>query len=86
MKKSAYKVFAEAFFNGAISKLEMPLINLNTRRLTVDEIKAYLMEEFEKAKDVTKVKTQKDTPWHEAELEDPVDWQKEIKKLAKTVK
>ena len=76
-KKSAYRIVAETFLNGGLKDFEVPLEELNSRRLTIDELKQYIKEEFGKVKDVEDVEA-KVKPWGDAEIENEIDW---IKKL-----
>jgi lipoate-protein ligase A len=77
---SAYKTIATAIQEGKLKDVELPTERVNHRRLTVDEIKNFIREEFEKAKDANKVKAdQKDKHWTDAEIEQEIDWAKALK-------
>jgi hypothetical protein len=74
-----FKTIAEALASGKIKDANLSTESVNHRRLTVDEIKAYLMEEFGKAKEVSDVKAKEvEKGWGDAELEKTIDWVKTL--------
>ena len=78
-KKNAYKVLAEAFATGGLKNVVLPTSRVNHRRLSVDEIKEHIMEEFEAAKKSSDVSTQEfPGGWGDAELEHEIDWMKSL--------
>jgi lipoate-protein ligase A len=77
---SAYKTIATAIQEGKLKDVELPTERVNHRRLTVDEIKNFIREEFEKAKDANKAKAdQKDKHWTDADIEQEIYWAKALK-------
>lgn len=78
-KVNAFKTMAEAFLFGRLKNFELPTSRVDRRRLTVDEIKNIVEQEFGKAKDANKVKA-KDAPrgWGDAEIENEVNWIKAL--------
>lgn len=76
---SKYKVLAEAIASGKLKKVEMPTERINYRRLTVDEIKQHLIEEFGKAKDAAAIKAKEATKgWGDAEIAKEIEWVKAL--------
>lgn len=66
----------EASINGQLNKVAMPTPNLK-RKMSLEEVKALVGEEFEKAKEVCKVKAkEEDEGWGKAELEKETNWMK----------
>jgi len=62
---------------GKKSITEMPTPNLNSRTMSLEEVKELVNEEFEKAKDACDTKAKKaDDGWGKAELEKELDWMK----------
>jgi hypothetical protein len=74
-KKSAYKTIAEAIAFGGLKNFKVSTKSADTRKLTVDEIKQIVKEEFEAAKDITKTKLEEPPGgWGDADLEKQIDW------------
>lgn len=79
MKKSSYKTMAEAISLGGLERFEPPTERVNHRRLTVDEIKDYLLEEFGKAKKASDEEVQEpEKGWGDAELANQIKWVKAL--------
>ena len=78
--KSAFRTLAEAFQGSGLKNLNLPTSRVDRRKLTVDEIKVYMKEEFGKAKEAEKVKA-KEAPkgWGDAEIEGEINWLKALK-------
>jgi len=77
---SKYKTIATGLYEGKMAEIELPTARVDSRRLTIDELKACIKEEFEKAKDANKVKAdQKNKHWADAEIEQEIDWVKALK-------
>ena len=74
-----FKTIAKSLAFGKLSEVELPTKRVDNRRLTVDEIKEHIQEEFGKIKDVKKVKA-KELPkgWGDAELSKEIDWIKTL--------
>ena len=80
MSKSAFKVIAEAVVHGIDSDINLPTESLDaTRKITVDELKSIVKEEFGKAKSVADVKAKEVRYWGAADLANEVDWVKSLK-------
>jgi len=78
-KKSTYKVIAEAIAFDGLKTMKMPTARVSHRRLTVDEIKECILEEFGDAKDAADEEVlEPKKGWGDAEIAKEVDW---IKKL-----
>lgn len=78
-KKSSYKTMAEALALGGLKKFEVPTSRIDNRRLTVDEIKNALLEEFGKAKKASDEEVQEpDKGWGDAELANQIEWVKAL--------
>lgn len=76
---SKYKVLAEAIASGNLKKVEMPTERIKYRRLTVDEIKQHLIEEFGKAKDAAAIKAKEAAKgWGDAEIAKEIEWVKAL--------
>lgn len=76
--KSNYKVIAEGIATGKISKVELPTSRVNHRRLTVDEIKEVMSEEFKAARAAASEKVQSNKHFGDAELAKEIDWVKAL--------
>ena len=74
---SIYKNIAKGLASGKLGNLEFPTENIDRRRLTVDEIKGLVHEEFGKAKDVSK-QTYQNKHFGDAELAKEIDWVKAL--------
>ena len=73
-----FKLFAEALTTGRLKDIDLPTRNLDSRRLTIDEIKNLIKEEFKDAKAVCDVKT-KEKHWStDTDLEKHIDWIKAL--------
>jgi len=75
MKKSAFKVIAESIHLDRKGKIKMPTSRVEHRRISVDEIKNIVKEEFEDAKKVEDVEAQ-EGGFEDAELEKEIEWMK----------
>lgn len=76
---NAYKTIAASLAAGKLKDVELPTSRVNHRRLTVDEIKDALKEEFAKAQDVSKVKADESAKgWGDAELAKEIEWVKAL--------
>lgn len=75
----AYKAIAKGLVFEKLKDVDLPTSRVNLRRLTVDEIKAHIQEEFGKAKDANKTKG-KELPkgWGDAEIAKEIDWVKAL--------
>lgn len=74
-----YKILAEAIASGKLQKVNVSTERVNYRRLTVDEIKQHLIEEFGKAKDVAAVKAKENAKgWGDAEIAKEIEWIKAL--------
>jgi hypothetical protein len=77
MKKSAFKTIAEVLTFG--NSAEFPTDSLDSRRLSLDEVKSIVKEEFGKAKDAADVKAKEaEKGWGDVELEKEVNWMKAL--------
>ena len=76
---NTYKTIAKSLVFEKLKDVEFPTSRVNLRRLTVDEIKSHIKEEFEKAKDLSKVKA-KELPkgWGDSDLENEIDFIKAL--------
>ena len=76
-KKSAYKAMAEAIHFNGLKNFDIPTKRADVRKLTVDEIKQAIQEEFAKAWDAADEEVQ-DPPkgWGDADLAKHVEWLK----------
>ena len=72
-----YKVLMEAIARGMLKDVDLP-VSIDRRRLTIDEIKKYIVEEFEDAKNVEETSPEEEVPWGDAELSKEVDWVKSL--------
>ena len=79
MKKSTYKILAEAFTFSGLKKIGLPTKRIDSRRLTIDEIKSFIKEEFGKAKKAAEVEADEEARgWGDAEIENNIDWVKKL--------
>jgi hypothetical protein len=77
--KSAFKIIATAMETNQLNEVSLPTTRVDTRRLSVDEIKNYITEEFEKAREVSDVETQDpELGWADAELAKEIEWIKTL--------
>lgn len=62
-----------------LADIDLPTSRVDKRKISIDEIKNIVLEEFGKAKDAKSVKVQ-DQPkgWGDAELEKEIDWVKKL--------
>lgn len=79
MKKSIYKVLAEAIAFDGFKDFKVPTDKIDYRRLTVNEIKEFMKEEFGDVKKFD-MKDAKEEPkgWGDADLEKELDWVKTL--------
>lgn len=79
MKKiSQFKAVAETILNGKIKNVSLGTPCLNTKRLSVDEVKKIMQEEFAKAKEVCDTKAKEVDYWGDADLENEINWMKAL--------
>jgi len=80
MKKSAFKTMAEAINSDhGLKNFNLPTSRVDRRRLTVDEIKEHIMEEFGKVKDSSEVDSEENPKgWGDADLAHEIDWIKSL--------
>jgi hypothetical protein len=79
MSVNKFKVLAEALAFNKLKDVNLPTPSLNARKLSIDEIKKLIREEFEDAKEVCDVKAKEVPGWHDAELEKEMNWVKTLK-------
>jgi hypothetical protein len=81
MKKSAYKTLAEAIASGVgLKALKVPTGRVDCRRLTIDEIKDHIKEEFGKVLSAEDVDAKEEPRgWGDADLEKEIEWAKTLK-------
>jgi len=78
-KKSSYKTIAEAVALGGLREFDVPTNRVDNRRLTIDEIKSALLEEFGKAKKASDEEVQEpEKGWGDAELASEIEWVKAL--------
>jgi hypothetical protein len=76
--KKAYKTVAHTLFSNKMSEVALPTDRVDYRTLSKDDLKTYMKEEFEKAKDACEVEAE-ETPWGDSELEKEIEWIKALK-------
>jgi len=78
-KKSTYKVIAEAIGFDGLKGLKVSTARADRRKLTIDEIKEYILEEFGnvKAADAEEVQ-EPEKGWMDAELAKSIEWAKAV--------
>ena len=79
-KKSSFNTLAKGLLMQGLKKVNLPVPNLDVRKLSIDEIKEYLQEAYKKAKkDKVECKA-KEVPggWGDTELENQIDWMKNL--------
>lgn len=74
---SNYKVIAEAIASGKLKDVDLSTDRVNNRRMTVDEIKKHVSEEFEKAKAASDVEAE-ELAWGDSEIAKEIDWVKAL--------
>jgi hypothetical protein len=78
-KKSSFKTMAEAIALGGLKKFDVPTRRVDNRRLTIDEIKKAMLEEFGKAKKASDEEVQEpEKGWGDAELANQIEWVKAL--------
>lgn len=78
-KKSNFRIVAEAISSGRLAEVELPNDRIKHRKLSVDEIKEIMIEEFGKAKEVASVEAQeKEKGWGDDALEKEIEWVKKL--------
>lgn len=77
MKKSSYKILAEAMTFGGLKEADLKV--KVPRRLSQQELIKIVKEEFEKAKEVEDVEVDSDKDWSDAEIEKYIEWIKTLK-------
>lgn len=76
---NTYKTIAKSLVFGKIKDADLPTSRVNHRRLTVDEIKEHIQEEFGKAKAVADVKGKElEKGWGDAEIAKEIEWVKAL--------
>lgn len=76
---STYEKIAKGLASGKFGEVDLPTENIDRRRLTVDEIKTLVHEEFGKAKDVCDVKAKElEKGWGDAEIAKEIEWVKTL--------
>lgn len=76
---SAFTKLAEAMATGGLRNVEFSTSRVNHRRLTVDEIKQTILEEFGDVKDSEGVEVdEKPGGWGDAELASNIEWVKAL--------
>jgi len=79
MKKSVFTVIAEAIQSGKLADVDLPTENIDRRKLTIDEIKEFITEEFEDAKSAEDAADEaEEKAWHKAEVENEIDFIKAL--------
>lgn len=79
MKKSVFRILAEAITMKGFRDGKIPLKRINCRKLSIDEIKSYIMEEFGKMKDSAKEKAEElEKGWGDTEIAKEIDWIKAL--------
>lgn len=76
-KVSKFKAIAESLVLKKGKNIPYPTPNLSSRKMSIDEIKKIVLEEFGKVKDVEDEKV-KEGDWSDAEVENEVDWMKKL--------
>jgi hypothetical protein len=78
-KKSSYKILAEAVALDGLKNFKVPTGRVDNRRLTIDEIKETLIEEFGNAKKASDEEVQEpEKGWGDAELANHIKWVKAL--------
>lgn len=78
-KKSSFKTMAEAMASGGLKNFKVPTSRVDNRRLTIDEIKDALLEEFGNAKKASDEEVQEpEKGWGDAELVNQIEWVKAL--------
>jgi lipoate-protein ligase A len=75
---SAYKVLAQIIASNKLKEVRMPTSNLDTKKLTMEDVRTIVEEEFKDAKAVKDVKA-KEEPWNDVEPPAKEDWVKKYK-------
>ena len=79
MKKSTYKAIAEAIVFGKLKDFSVPTKNIDHRKMTVDEIKQHIIEEFGKAKNASEMEAEElPKGWGDAEIANQIEWVKKL--------
>lgn len=78
MKKSNYKVIAEAIMSGEIGRADLSTENLDTVKLDKNQVLSIVKEEFGKVKDLNAMKLPKETHFKDAELAKEINWADEL--------
>jgi uncharacterized protein YdaT len=76
--KKAYKNVAKTLFSNKLGEVHLPTDRVDYRSLSKDELKAFMKEEFEKAKDASDTEAE-EMPWGDAEVENEIKWVKTLK-------
>lgn len=80
-KKSSYRTIAEAITFGGLKSVKLPTGRVDHRRLTVDEIKDYLIEAAKKAKKDKQELQEPEKGWGDAELAKHIEWTKKLEMI-----
>jgi hypothetical protein len=79
LKMNKYKILAEAIALGRLKHVDVSTSRINARKLTVDEIKEYIVEEFGKAKNAADIKAKENEKgWGDAEIAKEIEWVKAL--------
>ena len=79
-KKSNFRTIAESLAFDGLKEFNVATPNLDHRKLSVDEIKTMIREEFEKAKKSSDTKSKEiEHGWGAADVENQVKWSKVLK-------
>lgn len=78
MKKSNYKIIANAILSGEIGKAELATEHLDTVKLDKQQVLSIVKEEFGKVKDLNAMKLPKETHFKDAELAKEINWADEL--------
>lgn len=79
-KKSTYRTLAEALTFEKLPEMKVNLDHLDTRKLSVNEIKQCINEAFKDAKDAAEVDAQELVKgWGDSEIENEIEWAKALK-------
>ena len=80
-KKSNYKVIAEGIMSGDVGRFKLPTNRVDHRKLTIDEIKEFMIDEFKKVMEAKGDVKPQEFPggWGDAELAHEINWAKALK-------
>lgn len=79
MKKTAFQTIAEAVGFNKLGEVDLPTERVDRRKLSIDEIKQFIVEEYKAAKEaVEKDKAEKNVHWGDAEIANQINWMKKL--------